>query len=52
MQKWFQFRGRLIRVEHANLTLQLWNSMLEIDDNRLNQWLKEGEYHVDFCVFP
>jgi len=25
--------------------------MLEIDENRLHQWLEEGENHVDFYVF-
>jgi len=36
MEKWFQTKDRLIKVEHVNVTSPLLNSMLEIDVNGLH----------------
>jgi len=52
MEKWFQLKDRLRRVEHVGLTSRLMNWMLEIDGNGLQQWVEKSVNHVDFYVYP
>jgi hypothetical protein len=52
MEKWFQLRDKLVKVEHVGVISRLVSWLLKINQDGSHQWIEESEDHVDLCVYP